>query len=287
MAGWTLVVSRREVARAPAERVFALPQPSLTDHVLTYTAHDFPRMDLMPWRVAPLGVITVTIDLEAPIRRLFAPDPRQGQDLSASPVMGLRDRPLTLEQGGPSRGIVIAMTPLGAYALFGLPLRELANTNIGLADLLGAGAHLLREQIAETPGWPARFRVLDRYLAARLPHGPALARPVQGAWQQLTTSSGRLRISTLAEQIGWTRQHLNVRFREQIGLTPKTVARIARLHHAASLLSRPTPLSWSDVAQRCGYADQSHLNRDFRTLTGCTPTEYLTDTAARTPPVSG
>ena len=38
-----------------------------------------------------------------------------------------------------------------------------------------------REQIAETPGWPARFQVLDRYLSARLIHGPTLARPVQGA----------------------------------------------------------------------------------------------------------
>ncbi|MCU1681925.1 MAG: AraC family transcriptional regulator [Amycolatopsis sp.] len=281
MPGWTLVVSRREVARAPAQRVFGLPHPSLAAHVLTYTAHDYPRMELMSWRVAPLGVVTVTIDLEVPIRRLAAPDPQQGQDLPASPVTGLRDRPLTLEQGGASRGIILAMTPLGAYALFGLPLRELANTNIGLGDLLGADAHLLSEQIAETSDWPGRFRVLDNYLAARLLHGPTLARPVQGAWQLVMASPRRLRISTLAEQIGWTRQHLNVRFREQIGLTPKTVARIARLHHAASLLSQPMPPSWSDVAQRCGYADQPHLNRDFRTLTGCTPTEYLTDAPAR------
>lgn len=242
MAGWTLVVSRQEVARAPAQRVFGLPHPRLAGHVLTYAAHDYPWMDLMPWR----------------------------------------DRPLVLEQAGPSRGIAIAMTPMGAYALFGLPLRELANTNIGLADLVGADAHLLIEQLAESPGWPARFRVLDDYLTARLQHGPTLARQVRGAWQRLMTSPGRLRISTLADEIGWTRQHLNVRFREQIGLTPKTVARIARLHHAATLLTRPSPPSWSDVAHRCGYADQPHLNRDFRTLTGCTPTEYLTDVSART-----
>ncbi|HEY0618979.1 MAG TPA: helix-turn-helix domain-containing protein [Kribbella sp.] len=278
MAGWTLVVSRQEVARAPAERVFGLPHPRLAGHVLTYAAHDYPQMELMPWRVAPLGVITMTVDLEAPlIRRLIAPDPQQGRNLPTSPVMGLRDRPLVLEQAGPSRGISIAMTPVGAYALFGLPLRELANVNIGLADLLGADAHLLTEQIAESPGWPARFRVLDDYIATRLLDGPKLARPVLGAWQRLMALPGRLRISTLADEIGWTRQHLNVRFREQIGLTPKTVARIARLHHAAALLARPSPPSLSDLAQRCGYADQPHLNRDFRILTGCTPSEYLTD----------
>jgi AraC-like DNA-binding protein len=128
--------------------------------------------------------------------------------------------------------------------------------------------------------------VLENYLTTRLLDGPELVRPVQGAWQRLMTSPGRLRISTLADEIGRTRQHLNVRLREQIGLTPKTVARIARLHYAASLLTRPSPQSWSDVAQRCGYADQPHLNRDFRTLTGCTPTEYVTDAPSRTSPVA-
>ncbi|WP_326416736.1 AraC family transcriptional regulator [Amycolatopsis sp. H20-H5] len=271
-------MSRQEIARAPAERVFGLPHPRLAAHVLTYTAHHYSRLDLMPWRLTPLGVITVTIDLAAPpIRRSVAEDGRTGTDLPSSPVMGLRDRPLVLEQAGATRGIIIAMTPLGAYALFGLPLRELANANIALADLLGAEANLLVEKLAETPGWLARFRVLDDYLTARLQHGPELTRAVQGAWLRLTTSSGRLRISTLADEIGWTRQHLNVRFREQIGLTPKTVARIARLHHAASLLTQSSPPPWSDVALRCGYADQPHLNRDFRTLTGCTPTEYVTD----------
>jgi AraC-like DNA-binding protein len=95
----------------------------------------------------------------------------------------------------------------------------------------------------------------------------------------LTASAGRLRISALADEIGWTRQHLNARFRDQIGLTPKTVARVARLHHAASLLAGPSPPPWSEVAVRCGYADQPHLNRDFRALTGCTPTDYLTGMA--------
>jgi transcriptional regulator GlxA family with amidase domain len=81
-----------------------------------------------------------------------------------------------------------------------------------------------------------------------------------------------VRIDALADEVGWTRRHLNARFREQIGLSPKEVARLARLHRAASLL--PGASDWAEVAHRCGYADQSHLNRDLRALTGCAPTEY-------------
>lgn len=90
-----------------------------------------------------------------------------------------------------------------------------------------------------------------------------------GAWRRLTGSHGRMRITALADELGWTRQHLATRFREHLGLTPKTVARLARLHRATSML---TSRSLAEIAAACGYADQAHLNRDFRLLTGCTPT---------------
>ncbi|EWC61317.1 Transcriptional regulator, AraC family [Actinokineospora spheciospongiae] len=267
-AGWSLVVARRDVERAPAERVFATPHPSLADHVLTYTAHDFPDSEAFPWRIAPLGAVTVTIDLAAPpLRRTPG-----GADFPASPVMGLRDRPLVIEQGGANRGIIVALTPAGAHALFGLPLKELANAVLPLSDLLGNTA-LLTEQLAEAPDWRTCFTTLDTHLGTHLRTGPEFSRPIRGALH-LLTAKAPTRVAAVADEIGWTRQHLSTRFREQVGLTPKAVARIARLHRAVTLLNHPSAPPLAEVAHRCGYTDQPHLNRDFRALTGCTPTEY-------------
>jgi AraC-like DNA-binding protein len=134
----------------------------------------------------------------------------------------------------------------------------------------------LAEQLGEAGDWSERFRVLDDRLAGWMRDGPELAPPVHAAWQQLVRSAGRTRIGALAEQVGWTRQYLNARFREQIGLSPKSAARIARLHRAIHLATRPNPPRWSDIAAACGYADQPHLNLDFRALTGMTPTELIT-----------
>jgi AraC-like DNA-binding protein len=68
---------------------------------------------------------------------------------------------------------------------------------------------------------------------------------------------------------------LATRFGEQIGLTSKTVA---RLHTAAStaalMIVEPSPRPWAEITLACGYTDQARLNRDFRALTGSTPTEY-------------
>ena len=79
-----------------------------------------------------------------------------------------------------------------------------------------------------------------------------------------------MRIGALAEAIGCSRKHLVSQFRAQVGLPPKSVARILRFERAEKLLSRSgaRPL---EVALACGYFDQSHLIRDFRELAGATP----------------
>jgi len=256
-----MVASGQQVSRLP-ELLYGSPHPLLAAHVLTYTAHDYTHPEPMPWRFLPLCAVSVGIDLTAP--------PRIG--MPSSPVCGLRDRPLdAVEQPGRTCGIALGLTPFGAHALLGLPLGELANRVVGLPDLLGPRADRLTERLAETAGWSARFRLLDETLLSWLRDAPELTRPVRGAWHRLTSTHGRLRIGTLADELGWTRQHLATRFREHLGLTPKTVARLARLNRAVTLLPDRAP---ADVAFACGYADQAHLNRDFRLLTGSTPAAY-------------
>jgi len=274
MGGWGLVVPRRDIARAPGERVLRWSHPALAAHVSSYVAHDLPDAGANSWQVTPLSVLTWVIDLDAPVRGAEVPD---------SPVLGLRDRPLRVEQTGASRGIVVTLTPLGSYALFGVPLRELTNSVVSASELLPADA--LTERLAEAPDWPERFRLLDDYLAAKLARGPVLAAPVRHAWDRL--SAGPVRIDALADEIGWSRQHLNARFREQIGLNPRTAGRIARLNRVLALVSRASSLSWAEVAHRGGYSDQAHLIREFRALTGYSPTEAGRPAGLFVPPRNG
>lgn len=99
-------------------------------------------------------------------------------------------------------------------------------------------------------------------------------------------SVGTVRVDELADGAAWSRRHLLTRFRTQVGLAPKTAARVLRFQRAAALLAPegpgggppPTvPPTFAEVAAACGYADHSHLVREFHTLAGCTPSQYTAE----------
>jgi methylphosphotriester-DNA--protein-cysteine methyltransferase len=92
---------------------------------------------------------------------------------------------------------------------------------------------------------------------------------VSQAWWRLQESAGRLTIGGLADELAVSRRHLEIGFRKEIGLPPKTIARIARFQDAVRVLSAPAATLASAVA--CGYADQPHLGREVRAMAGMTP----------------
>ena len=187
-------------------------------------------------------------------------------------VGGLSDRPILTEFVGAAGGVQVDFTPLGARRCLGLPMDELTNRVVALEDVLGPGAPLLAERLQEAPGWAERFALLDAALLRRLAAGPEPAPEVAWTFRRLAAARRPARRSApLADEVGWSRRHLAARWRRDVGLGPKAVARILRFERAHRLVRAGRALA--DVAYECGYADQPHLNRDFRALAGATPRE--------------
>jgi AraC-like DNA-binding protein len=189
-------------------------------------------------------------------------------------VGGLHDRQVTTEHTGRSLGMQVNLDPLAARALVGVPLHELAHRTVPLEEILDP---LLVERLAEAQDWNARFALLDGVLASRL----AAARPspeIAWAWSRLRATHGRAAIGELATELGWSRKRIVARFRDEIGLPPKTVARLLRFERARELAGT---MSWGELAYECGFADQPHLIAEFRRITGRTPETFLQDTVAQ------
>jgi AraC-like DNA-binding protein len=115
---------------------------------------------------------------------------------------------------------------------------------------------------------------LDQFLLRRLERGPRPSPEVGWAWQRLVATAGQVPIGRLADEVGWSHKHLIKRFRQQVGLRPKTAARLVRFDGVWQRLDGRRPLDWGLVARQAGYADQAHLVREFRQFTGTTPTAF-------------
>nr|WP_246308683.1 helix-turn-helix domain-containing protein [Kineosphaera limosa] len=86
-------------------------------------------------------------------------------------------------------------------------------------------------------------------------------------------------MDTLAAHAALSPRQFRDAFRAEFGVGPKAAARLLRFEHAttrlaAAVRARRTP-SLAGVAADCGYADQSHLSREFRGFLGVPPSVWL------------
>ena len=194
---------------------------------------------------------------------------------------------------GPATAAVVAGVPPGeravglrfrvgaAGAALGLPAGELLDTSVRLEDVWGAYGAALAERVGSAPP-DDRPAVLAAGVGARLPRA-GLDAAVRAA--ALALSRPDARVERLGGAIGIGERHLRRRFAAAVGYSPKTLHRILRfqrfLRLARDLEDPAAPASagrtgdLAGLAFAAGYADQAHLTRECRRLSGLTPVELL------------
>jgi AraC-like DNA-binding protein len=234
---------------SPCASVGVAPASShLRPYVLGYGGFRSGTGTAINHRVLPVAASTLVIDIDG-----------QG-----AVVTGPRRRAvIAAERWG--RGVTIGLTPAGVRAVLGLPMAELAGTTVPL-DEPG-----LIDRLATAAAWADRFVILDGWVGWRIQEARRQIDPwIVAAWDHLQRPNAP-RVDLVAARLGIPRRSLEQGFRQHVGLPPGTVGRIARFQRAAGMLAGEVSLAL--VAADCGYADQPHLTREVRAMSGSTPAE--------------
>ena len=248
-----------------------VPPTALRSFVAVAHGYGVPANPVGLHRGLPSRYLTLVIELHAPLRIAGL-----GTTVSAHGIVGgLHTGPALIDASTPQEGLQYALSPLAASALLGVPAAALRGLAVDLEDIFGRAAGELVEQVAGAESWAQRFRLVDAALMQRVGARRAVADEVVEAWRRLFAADGRLSVSGVAEHVGWSRRHLSECFRLATGLTPKQAARIARFEAAHRMLCRPRTPALVQVAADCGYADQAHFAREWKSLAGCTVTTWL------------
>lgn len=83
----------------------------------------------------------------------------------------------------------------------------------------------------------------------------------------------QLSIEELARQLGYHRAHLFHAFKVRTGLSPKQYLMKVRMDKAKQLLTG-VALTVDQIASSVGFNDALYFSRQFRKITGMSPSEY-------------
>ena len=141
----------------------------------------------------------------------------------------------------------------------------MAEHTVDMADLPRGLTRDDHEAIASRTSWADRLAAVEGMLLDRLDRW-APDSTVTTAWRLLR---GGLPVAQVAAEVGYSRRHLSTRVRAEFGLSPKEINRLARFENARRLVASGASLT--EAASRCGFADQSHLSREWKGFAGDSP----------------
>lgn len=188
----------------------------------------------------------------------------------------LSTRAVTHVHAQPLRALGLVLPPDTAARLLGMSTGAQIDATLPWAEMAGAvEAARLNDALQQAGGDRVRLAALQSSLRRVLARGPErVQRARTEALQQLCLAVGH-QGAQAARVLGLGERQLERRCRALLGMTPKQMQRITRLHGLLSDALRRQRLPDADAALAAGYYDQSHLARESRLLTGAPFRELL------------
>jgi AraC-like DNA-binding protein len=160
-------------------------------------------------------------------------------------------------------------------AVLGAPASALVGRIVPLEELWGTeSTRRLLDRLAAAGAPLMAARLLESVVVARLRSSEAprpQARLALAGASQMKNAD----VNAVVRRLGVSERHFRRVFRETIGVSPKSFARLARFHRALGAARQSRRAGWAGIAIDAGYYDQSHLIAEFRAIAGATPQAFL------------
>lgn len=179
----------------------------------------------------------------------------------------------------------IVFRPAAMHTLFNLPVSELTDERLNIAEILpdshrgsakrGGEIKDLQDKIIEARNTTERIGLLTHFLTIQLMKNEHRFDAIDFTVNQIVDAKGIINVTDMTNDLFMCRRQFERKFFQKVGLSPKFYARIRRMGHLCSLMTGKRQVNWHSMLLDCGYYDQAHFIKDFTAFLGRTPTDYL------------
>jgi len=174
--------------------------------------------------------------------------------------------------------IVVCFHPFGAYSFFDFPLIEIENGIVDLNLIYAKELRIIEDKLSSASSLNKRIKIIEEFLLARLKErNPEDIRLISAGINYINQYKGQLSANELANKLMIIPKQLERKFSAIVGKTPKQFIKIVRFNNVMNKLIKNPSCNLTGIAYESGYFDQSHLIKEFKAFSGCTPSEFVTN----------
>lgn len=200
-----------------------------------------------------------------------------GNDLPLSFFYGQLTKYKDLITNGSFSLIAVVFQPYFLNILLRISAKEVQNQIVSVEDVVKNGMQVFQEKLFNKTDPGSIINDLNVYFTQFLSKIINSDYDLIKATQKyIIQNKGIITLKDLEHFTGYSERQIERKFQNYIGLSPKKYSNIARLHYFLSLMkTNSNEKSITELSYSAGYADQSHLIKEFNNNIGLTPSQYL------------
>ena len=172
--------------------------------------------------------------------------------------------------------LAVVFQPYFFNLLFNVAAKEIKNEIISASDILKDQLIPFQESLYNKADPQSVINALNDFFLKLISKKDTSDSWLIKAQQYLLQNKGTISLKDLEYFTGYSERHIERKFEEHIGISPKKYNTIIRLHHFLSLMKNDiNKASMTNLSYEAGYSDQSHLIKEFKNTIGLTPSQYL------------
>ncbi|MBX7150901.1 helix-turn-helix domain-containing protein [bacterium] len=231
----------------------------------TYNGH------VQPERILPDGCFELVLNFGESFKRYHSDGSVEVQPPAL--VVGQMTQHVMIQPTGRIDLLGIRFHPGGAFPFFKFPQSEITDRIFNIEDLIPFSDFF--SELYDQSSTLCRKKIIETWLSTSLRSNKNDFQLTQWATQAILARNGVINLKNFLQTLGISERQMERLFKNQVGLSPKMFARIIRFQSIFRALESESATDWSPLAFECGYYDQSHFLKDFKSFAGELPSSYF------------